>query len=216
MENIINEGVQAASKDGIEIPHDYISSIPDAVVNLENFKTSMLQDIQKGKNPEIDGILKPVMDRLESAPYCETLYRILHFKYGKKFIYTPKLTVDVIVENEKSEILLIKRKNPPHGWALPGGFVDYGEKVESAAARELFEETNIKITTEELHLLGVYSDPARDPRGHTVSIVYYAKSSHNPTAADDAAETAFFEKNKLPSEIVFDHKQILSDYLHKK
>ncbi len=216
MVKIINEGAQAASKDGIEIPDEYISSVPDAVENLENFKTSMLQDIQKGKSPEIDGILKPVMDRLESAPYCETLYRILDFKYGKKFIYTPKLTVDVVVENDKSEILLIKRRNPPYGWALPGGFVDYGEKVESAAARELFEETNIKVTTEELHLLGVYSDPSRDPRGHTVSVVYYVKSAHHPTAADDALEASFFAEDNLPSDIVFDHRQILTDYFNRK
>lgn len=216
MGKIIDEGVRAASKEGIQIPSQYVSAVPDSAKNLKNFKTSMFQDIQKGKSPEIDGIIKPVIDRLESAPYCETLYSILAFKYGGKFIYTPKLTVDMIVENDKSEILLIKRKNPPHGWALPGGFVDYGEKVESAAVRELAEETNIIVNTEEINLLGVYSDPARDPRGHTTSIVYYVISSHKPKAADDAAETAFFEKDKLPSEIVFDHKQILSDYFRKK
>jgi len=219
MHKIVDEGVRAAYYRGVDVPEEYAASVPDRVKGLENFKTSMLQDIETGKNPEIDGIIIPVITTLnghgQEAPYCESIYKSLKFKYGKKFIYTPKLTADMIVENDREEILLIERKNPPYGWALPGGFVDYGEKVENAAIRELVEETGISVTLDKVGLLGVYSDPSRDPRGHTASVVYYVKANAEAEAADDAKEACFFAKNNIPENIAFDHRKILDDYFDK-
>ncbi len=110
-------------------------------------------------------------------------------------------------------LVLVKRKNPPLGWALPGGFVDYGERVEQAAVREAREETGLDISLS--GLLGVYSDPARDPRMHTISTVFIAEAS-NPDAVaggDDAAEAEFFPLDALPENIVFDHRKIIDDFL---
>ncbi|MGB9730898.1 2-dehydropantoate 2-reductase [Calditerrivibrio nitroreducens] len=213
MEKMLVEGCLAAKKDGVEIPQDYLEKIMDVKGNLYNYKTSMLQDIQKLKIPEVDGIMLPVINRLKDtnpAPYTETIYKLLKYKYGKKYIYTPKLTVDMIVCNSKNEILLIERKNPPYGWAIPGGFVDYGETVENAAKRELEEETGIAVN--KFEMLGVYSDPGRDIRFHTVSIVYYTFSDDDPKAADDAKDAKFFNIDKLPEDIAFDHKKIIEDF----
>lgn len=125
----------------------------------------------------------------------------------------PFPTVDIIIElGEK--IVLIKRKNPPYGWALPGGFVDYGESLEQAAIREAREETSLVVT--DLRLLGCYSDPARDSRMHTISTVYIAQSAGTPQAADDAAELALFSLNELPAPLCFDHARILADYRSMK
>jgi 8-oxo-dGTP diphosphatase len=126
---------------------------------------------------------------------------------------TPLLTVDIIIEltdKPAGSVLLIERKNPPYGWALPGGFVDVGETVEQAAVREAYEETGLEVSLKKL--LGVYSDPSRDERGHTASIVYIAEAKGNPVAGDDAKNVQCFECLKLP-ELVFDHKLILSDYM---
>jgi len=128
---------------------------------------------------------------------------------------SPSLTVDTIIEltdRPNTPILLIKRKNPPFGWAIPGGFVDIGETLELAAIREASEETCLHINL--TYLLGCYSDPARDPRGHTVSAVYIAQASGSPVAADDASEVGLFDPADLPSPLAFDHQQILNDYLH--
>ncbi|MEN6472905.1 MAG: NUDIX hydrolase [Syntrophaceae bacterium] len=121
----------------------------------------------------------------------------------------PAPTVDIIIAFGGG-IVLIKRKNPPHGWALPGGFVDYGEAVEHAAAREAKEETNLEV--KELTLLGVYSDPARDPRGHTISTVFTAQGFGELKGQDDAAEAAVFTLDNLPEPLAFDHARILADY----
>ncbi len=123
----------------------------------------------------------------------------------------PFLTVDCIVIRNNQEILLVKRKNPPIGWALPGGFVDYGESLENAAIRELAEETGLKVI--DLIQFRAYSDPDRDPRFHTVTVVFIATVEGNPRAGDDAAVCQFFPLNKLPEDIVFDHKQIISDFI---
>jgi len=125
----------------------------------------------------------------------------------------PALTVDIVIEME-NRVILIERKNPPHGWALPGGFVDYGETVENAAIREAKEETNLEVELKTL--LGVYSDPKRDPRGHTVSTVFLAKGRGQALAKDDAAGLEFFNEDNLPNELVFDHARILSDYFKYK
>ncbi|MEW6481675.1 MAG: NUDIX hydrolase [bacterium] len=122
----------------------------------------------------------------------------------------PYPTVDIIIEIE-DKIVLIKRKNPPFGWALPGGFVDYGETLESAAIREAKEETGLDITL--IRQFHTYSDPNRDPRFHVISTVYIAKASGEPIGGDDAEEARVFDKDKLPDNIVFDHKKIIEDYL---
>lgn len=127
---------------------------------------------------------------------------------------TPLLTTDIIIElvdRPDSPIVLIRRKNPPHGWALPGGFVDVGESVEHAAVREAEEETGLRVTLRTL--LGCYSDPTRDSRGHTASVVYVAHAQGEPRAQDDAAGVAVFNPASPPDPLVFDHARMLRDYL---
>jgi len=126
----------------------------------------------------------------------------------------PRLTVDVIVEVGKDRLVLIRRKNPPPGWALPGGFVDAGETVEQAAVRETLEETSLRV--ELVRQFHVYSDPTRDPRGHTVSVVFIGRAQGEPRAADDAAEARTFPVDALPQELAFDHGRILADYLNRR
>lgn len=126
---------------------------------------------------------------------------------------TPKLAVDIIIElvdQPDRPILLIERKNPPYGWALPGGFVDIGETLEQAALREAKEEISLDVKLKTL--LGCYSDPKRDSRMHTVSPVYIAEATGEPVAADDAANVQTFTLNDLPETLAFDHEQILNDY----
>ncbi len=122
----------------------------------------------------------------------------------------PLPTVDIIIKIQGG-IVLIKRKNPPYGWALPGGFIDYGESAENAAEREAKEETSLNIS--DLKLLSVYSAPDRDPRFHTISTVFVATGTGIPRAGDDAAQIRVFEKGKFPSELAFDHSKILDDFL---
>ncbi len=126
---------------------------------------------------------------------------------------TPLLAVDIIIQlgGHRSRIVLIERRNPPLGWALPGGFVDIGEMLETAAVREAKEETGLDITLE--CLLGCYSDPNRDPRGHTVSVVYVASATGEPSAADDAKEIIVADPADRALELAFDHRLILDDYL---
>ena len=131
----------------------------------------------------------------------------------QKFI-NPFPTADIIIEMPGGEIVLIHRKNPPIGWAIPGGFVDYGESVEQAAIREAKEETSLDVTL--LKQLGTYSDPKRDPRQHNISTVFIAKASGIPVAADDADDIGVFTMDNLPSPIVFDHMKILTDYFRER
>ncbi len=125
----------------------------------------------------------------------------------------PVPTVDIIIEIDGG-IVLIQRKNEPLGWALPGGFVDYGERLEDAARREAREETSLDVSG--LRLLGCYSDPARDRRLHTISTVYVATGRGTPRAGDDAAGIAVFPLDGLPRQLCFDHDSILADYLRGK
>lgn len=122
----------------------------------------------------------------------------------------PIPTVDIIISVEGQGIALVRRKHYPFGWALPGGFVDYGETVEEAAIREAREETSLAI--ESLRQFRVYSDPARDPRQHTISVVFTATATGIPRAADDAAAVGVFTPDTLPSPLAFDHEKILADY----
>ncbi len=129
---------------------------------------------------------------------------------------TPFLTVDGIIKifnPEFSGIVLIKRKNPPFGYALPGGFVDYGESVEDALKREMKEETSLDIKIKKL--LGIYSNPNRDPRLHTASTVFICRAFDMPKAGDDAKECKIFKLEEIPFEkLVFDHSKILKDFLN--
>lgn len=126
---------------------------------------------------------------------------------------SPRLTVDIIIELQEG-IVLIERKNPPLGWALPGGFVDYGETLEAAAVREAKEETGLDV--ELLRQFHTYSDPRRDPRGHTVSTVFLARASGTPRGADDARRAGVFTEETLPGELAFDHRKILEDYFKER
>lgn len=128
---------------------------------------------------------------------------------GVKQYRNPFPTVDIIIEIDGG-IVLIERKNEPFGWALPGGFVDYGESLESAAVREAREETSLEISN--LRLLGCYSDPVRDARMHTISTVFVASGHGIPHAADDALSLATFSHESLPKTLCFDHARILADY----
>ena len=126
----------------------------------------------------------------------------------------PRLTCDVIIsmDDDVRRIVLVRRRFPPPGWALPGGFVDTGETVEQAAAREALEETGLVV--EDLRQFHVYSEPSRDPRGHTVSTVFTAHAVGDPRGGDDAAEARAFTPDELPDDIAFDHRAILEDYLN--
>ncbi len=121
----------------------------------------------------------------------------------------PLPTVDVVIEIG-DRIVLIRRRNPPHGWALPGGFIDAGERVGDAARREAREETALEV--ELTDVLGVYSDPTRDSRGPTISTVFIGRATGVPQAGDDAAGVALFGADDLPTPLAFDHAQILADY----
>lgn len=122
---------------------------------------------------------------------------------------TPLIAVDVIIEY-KDGIVLIERKNEPYGWAIPGGFVDIGESLETAAVREAKEETSLDVKLRDL--LYVYGKPGRDKRGHTVSIIYIGDGTGILEAADDAKGAGIFQQDNLPSDLAFDHQEILGDY----
>jgi 8-oxo-dGTP diphosphatase len=125
----------------------------------------------------------------------------------------PIPTVDIIIElldEPHRPIILIERENPPYGWAIPGGFVDYGESVETAAKREAEEEVCLAVDLVEQ--FQVYSHPQRDPRKHTISIVFIATAKGKPKAADDAKKVGVFHLWEIPPNLCFDHDQILQDY----
>jgi len=125
---------------------------------------------------------------------------------------TPLLAADIVIElqDRPGTVILVKRKYEPFGWAIPGGFVEIGETVEHAAVREMKEEVGLDVRI--TGLLGVYSDPKRDPRGHTVTVIYTGIAEGQPVAADDAAEVGVFTESDLPKPLAFDHQQVLGDY----
>jgi 8-oxo-dGTP diphosphatase len=126
----------------------------------------------------------------------------------------PLLTVDIIIEIANGGIVLIERNNPPQGWALPGGFVDYGESLAAAAVREAKEETSLEVELAEQFY--TYSDPSRDARHHTVSTVFIATAQGVPKGADDAKTARICTEDRLPMPVVFDHSRILADYFNFK
>lgn len=140
-----------------------------------------------------------------SCPHCGKLV----YAYRN-----PLPTVDIIIELAGRGIILIQRANPPYGWALPGGFVDYGESLEEAAYREAREETSLEV--ELLEQLGAYSAPDRDPRQHTISVVFAARARGEPLAAGDARKIGIFDEKNLPPQLAFDHARILKDYFSWK
>ena len=127
---------------------------------------------------------------------------------------TPKLTVDIIILLKKGGFVLVERKNPPHGYALPGGFVDVGETVEHAAKREAKEETGLDVQL--MRQFHVYSDPSRDHRMHTVSVVFVASADGVPKAASDAKKVVVATRGKLPEQLCFDHAKILDDFFSSR
>jgi ADP-ribose pyrophosphatase YjhB (NUDIX family) len=123
----------------------------------------------------------------------------------------PAPTVDIIIEApDDAGIILVHRKNEPRAWAIPGGFIDYGESAEAAAEREALEETGLKVSG--LKQFRVYSNPERDKRRHTISVVFLAASDGTPKAGDDADGVGIFTRDTLPAELAFDHREILRDY----
>ncbi len=140
--------------------------------------------------------------RIETCPRCGHQWEVYH---------NPLPTVDIIIELPDGRIVLVNRKNPPHGWALPGGFVDYGESLEEAAVREAREETGLDVELKgQFH---AYSDPGRDPRHHTITVVFVARAEGEPVAGDDAAQVGAFDPSRTPHPMAFDHALIIRDYL---
>ncbi|MBU0508592.1 NUDIX hydrolase [bacterium] len=135
----------------------------------------------------------------KSCPRCGTVVETYR---------NPFPTTDVVLIRE-GRVLLIRRGAPPEGWALPGGFIDYGESAEAAARRELSEETGLRATA--LSLLGVYSEPGRDPRFHTLSVVYLGEADGELRAGDDVTDARWFPLASLPADVAFDHRQIVAD-----
>jgi 8-oxo-dGTP diphosphatase len=130
----------------------------------------------------------------------------------------PTPTVDILIEytgkDKKRKIVLIERLNPPPGWALPGGYVDYGESLEEAAVREAKEETGLNVKL--VRQFHTYSAPERDPRQHNISTVFIATAQGILKAADDAKKAKLFSPDNLPEKIAFDHRQILNDYFQQR
>ena len=141
-----------------------------------------------------------MIEDTKKCPHCGKAIRVFR---------NPFPTVDILIRID-GKIVLVERRNPPHGWALPGGFVDYGETLEDAARREAQEETGLLLT--DLRQFHAYSSPERDPRHHTISVVFTAKGEGNLQGGDDAFTACLFSLDELPSPLCFDHSRIIEDY----
>lgn len=215
---LFDEAKAAAFMAGVDLKDSEFEFVKKQCLAKPNFKTSMLQDVEANRKPETDamlGVVKRIFEKNgQVAPYTDMLLKIMDIKYGGWFQSSPRLAADVLVAYG-DKVLLIERKNEPHGWAIPGGFVDMYEKVEDAAVRELKEETGIDAPISALQLLGIYSDPQRDSRGHTASAVYVYMAEKEAVAGDDAKRAEYFDLNNLPENLAFDHRQIIDDYIKK-
>ncbi len=218
--SLFDEAIAAAKFEGVELSHDiFDKTIEDSKI-YTSFKSSMLQDIEANRKPEIDSILGVVarVHRANNsvAVHTEMLIKIMNVKYGGWF-HTPSIVAADILVCVGRKVLLIERKNEPYGYAIPGGFVDKFERVQDAAVRELREETGIEAKVDDIELLGVYSDSDRDPRGHTIGVmyVYMADSELEAVAMDDAKGVCYFDVDKLPEQIAFDHRRVIEDYKSK-
>ena len=171
-----------------------------------------VKDVPFGKEPALRSVIVAVADESARKVYAKNIEGYIAYM-SHKGLLGPYLTVDGIVAYDGG-IVLIERTNPPLGWALPGGFVDYGETVETAVVREIKEETNLEFT--DVELLCVSSDPKRDARFHTVSVVYYGKGSGELRAGDDACGAKVFPLDALPEGIAFDHRELIRRYIAKQ
>lgn len=183
----------------------------------ENIKVELLKPVSYLSATQIRDMIANDQDwekylTKEAIKIVKKGHGVDRIKKLSKVYNNPIPTVDVIIELDK-QIVLIKRKSKPYGWAIPGGHVEYGESVEKAAVREIKEETSLDV--ELVKLLGVYSDPKRDPRGHRISTVFIAKGKGDPRASSDAKDIGLFTKDNLPK-LAFDHKKILEDYFKSK
>lgn len=189
---------------------DFLSLSQTALAKIVS--QEIFRYMREEKNPllRIDIIL---CSNFDSAKFKKTVKSYLEHMVGK-LSEGPFVTVDTIIE-VKGGIVLIKRSNPPFGWAIPGGFVDYGESIEHAAAREAMEETGLAVRN--LRQFHTYSEPGRDPRFHTVTTVFTCRAEGSPKAASDAADAKIFTPLEWrKEEIAFDHKRVLEDYLRYK
>lgn len=163
---------------------------------------------------------RPVLKKIVFVLYSQGAFEIFEQNVRRYLEYMtaklcegPFVTVDGIVEYNGG-IIMVERSNPPLGWALPGGFVDYGESVEGAVAREIKEETNLDFL--EFKQFKVYSQPDRDPRFHTVSVVFVGKGKGTIKADSDASDAKVFKLDFLPEKIAFDHREIIKEYKKTK
>ena len=212
--HLFDEARNAAKINGVHIEESLFEELVERNSKFKNFKSSMFQDIEANRKPEVDAILGVVVRSHESigetAPYSDSILKVMNVMFGHWYQISPVLAADVLVING-NKVLLIDRKNEPFGWAIPGGLVDLYETIENAAIRELEEETLIQANISDIELLGVYSNPKRDPRGHTVSAVYVYFSDKEAVAQDDAKDAAYFDISNLPENLAFDHKEILME-----
>lgn len=164
-------------------------------------------------NSGLKEIVICLRDQKTYATYKEFVYDYLNYMLYK-MQHGPYVTVDMIIERPDG-IVMIERSNPPYGWALPGGFVDYGETLEHAAVREAKEETSLDFV--KIRQLRAYSDPKRDPRFHTIAVVFVGKGKGKPQSGDDAKNLKIVPyKDLLKVKYCFDHRKIIEDYIHSR
>ena len=219
---VFDEALFAAKLLDINLDADEFDKIIAGMGGVPSFKSSMLQDIEANRKPELDAILGIIVEVFKSnglvATSIEMLVDIMKVKYDGYFQSSPRLAADLLIYRGR-EVLLIERMNEPHGYAIPGGFVDLGESVEDTAVRELREETGIDVSKADISLVGVYSEPSRDVRGHTVSVIYSCDITGREVEAegrDDALSAKFFDIDNLPDELAFDHREVLNDFRKQK